>query len=117
MREVEVWKEIKRDDEEEETSPQVSDSEEYTLAREAEAAGHLQAGKMVELGEVIEHHVPDQSSEANKSIHTWACRGEEEQISLKLLHSERREGEAEGDYQRESEVGATSCNVHAHKYK
>lgn len=63
-----------------------------TLTREAEAADHLQAAKMVEREEVKEHDVPDQSSEANKSIHAGACRSEEEQITLELLHDERGGG-------------------------
>lgn len=87
----------------------------YTLTREAEAADHLQAAEMVDLEEVKEHDVPDQSSEANKSIHAWACRSEEEQITLELLHGEGRRGGAEGDYQRRGaeEVGAEDFNVHA----
>lgn len=85
----------------------------YTLTRAAEAADHLQAAKMVVLEEVKEHGIPDQLSEANKSIHGWACRSEEEQITLELLYGERRRGGAEGDYQRKgAEVGSKDCNVH-----
>lgn len=84
---------------------QSSPADTLTREAEAEAADHLQAAKMVEREEVKEHDVPDQSSEANKSIHAGACRSEEEQITLELLHGERRWGGAK--------VGAEDCNVYA----
>lgn len=88
-------KEFDREDEEEETSEGASGSPAFTLTGEGEI---LQAAEMVERKEVKEHGIPSRSSE--RQINTCVSpESEEEQITLVLLHSERRRrrGAGEGD--------------------